>query len=92
MYASVQTLRSKLGFVMLIVFVPGEQYLTVFCSGCKKRIPVVHDLSEDASERAGGYNLTCPHCHHSATYDGERVHQYRHPDELTFKLEPPDPE
>ena len=92
MYASGQTQRSKLAFAMLKVFVPGEWYLTVFCSGCKRRIPVLKDRSEGASDLAGEYHLTCPHCHHSGSYDRDRFQHYRHPDELTFNLEPPKPE
>jgi DNA-directed RNA polymerase subunit RPC12/RpoP len=77
---------------MDMMFVPGEWYLTVFCSGCKKRIPVFHEHSEASSDLAVGYDVTCPHCHHSGSYDRDKVQHYRHPDELPFNLEPPQPE
>ncbi len=69
---------------MLTLFNPGGWYLTVFCAGCKQRIPVSSDMSEGKSLIAGGYDLACPKCHHHGSYNRDQVQHYQHPHELLF--------
>ena len=71
---------------MLTVFIPGEWYLTVFCAGCKQRVPVFYDMSQGKSFIAGGYDLTCPKCGHAGSYPREQVEHYQHPDDLTIVI------
>ncbi|MEP6922191.1 MAG: hypothetical protein ABI967_13775 [bacterium] len=49
--------------------------------GESSRIPAFYDLTQGRSEIVGDYNLVCPKCHRTGSYDRDEVEHYQHPDD-----------
>jgi hypothetical protein len=59
---------------------PGGWYLLFFCRGCKTKQVLFPDLTQGKSTLMATYIIACQKCHHKASYDGEQIERYRHPE------------
>jgi hypothetical protein len=59
---------------------PGAWYLLFLCKGCKTRQVLFPDLTQGKSKLVATYVIACQKCQHKASYDGDRIQRYRHPD------------